>query len=213
MKENPTATPEEIAKAKAEKKPVLLYWGATWCPPCNQLKATFFNRQDFAEVAKNVVAAGLLVATLTGIASWAFGAPFLTSTYDYFSLPLIGKFELATAMLFDTGVFLTVFGAVMLALAQLSHIAQRAARAYTARKDEEGGDEGGGAATAHEGLLGGWALPFESTRAALGKMTSALACRHEGGCRHQGTRRHARQATNAMAARAAGTVPCAKADQ
>ena len=35
---------------------MLLYWGATWCPPCNQLKATFFNRQDFAALSKSFVA-------------------------------------------------------------------------------------------------------------------------------------------------------------
>jgi thiol-disulfide isomerase/thioredoxin len=45
-----------FALARAEKKPVLLYWGATWCPPCNQLKATLFNRQDFAVQARNFVA-------------------------------------------------------------------------------------------------------------------------------------------------------------
>ncbi|MDO8420083.1 MAG: thioredoxin family protein, partial [Rubrivivax sp.] len=45
-----------FAQARAEKKPVLLYRGATWCPPCNQLKATFFNRQDFAALSRNFVA-------------------------------------------------------------------------------------------------------------------------------------------------------------
>ncbi|MCZ8235288.1 MAG: thioredoxin family protein [Inhella sp.] len=44
-----------FAKAKGEKKPVLLYWGAKWCPPCNQLKATLFNRADFIAQTQGVV--------------------------------------------------------------------------------------------------------------------------------------------------------------
>jgi multicomponent K+:H+ antiporter subunit A len=84
-------------------------------------------RKRFGE--HQLIAWGVLVAMATGLGAMVLGAPFLKSWFDYFSLPLIGKFELASAMLFDTGVFLTVFGAVMLALAQLSHIAQRAARA------------------------------------------------------------------------------------
>ena len=45
-----------FAKAKAENKPVFLYWGAVWCPPCNQIKATVFNRQDFIDRSKLFVA-------------------------------------------------------------------------------------------------------------------------------------------------------------
>jgi thiol-disulfide isomerase/thioredoxin len=38
---------QAFAAAKAQNRPVFLYWGATWCPPCQQLKATVFNRPDF----------------------------------------------------------------------------------------------------------------------------------------------------------------------
>ncbi|CAG1015752.1 hypothetical protein BURC_01043 [Burkholderiaceae bacterium] len=44
-----------FARAKAEGKPVFLYWGAKWCPPCNQVKATLFNRVDFIERSRAFV--------------------------------------------------------------------------------------------------------------------------------------------------------------
>ena len=36
-----------FAEAKAANKPVFLYWGAAWCPPCNQVKAALFNKREF----------------------------------------------------------------------------------------------------------------------------------------------------------------------
>src|SRR5262245_6842314 len=45
-----------FAAAQASNKPVLLYWGAQWCPPCKQLKSAVFNRPDFIEKSKLFVA-------------------------------------------------------------------------------------------------------------------------------------------------------------
>jgi thioredoxin-related protein len=44
-----------FAQAKQENKPLFLYWGAVWCPPCNQVKATVFSRADFIERARQFV--------------------------------------------------------------------------------------------------------------------------------------------------------------
>jgi multicomponent K+:H+ antiporter subunit A len=62
---------------------------------------------------------GLLFAGVTGIGSWFVGHPFLTSTFKYFAVPVIGPVPIASAMFFDLGVFLCVIGGTMLALATL----------------------------------------------------------------------------------------------
>jgi multicomponent K+:H+ antiporter subunit A len=69
---------------------------------------------------------GVLVASLAGVGAWFAGLPFLTSGYDYVTLWPLETFELASAAIFDLGVFLCVLGAVMLSLASLSRMAVRA---------------------------------------------------------------------------------------
>ncbi len=73
-----------------------------------------------------VIGAGVLVAGLTGIGSWFVSKPFLTSDFTYVRIPPFNEFELATAALFDLGVFLAVVGAVMLSLESFSRLARRA---------------------------------------------------------------------------------------
>uniref|UniRef100_UPI00286C83D7 hydrogen gas-evolving membrane-bound hydrogenase subunit E n=1 Tax=Tabrizicola sp. TaxID=2005166 RepID=UPI00286C83D7 len=69
---------------------------------------------------------GVLIASLAGVGAWVAGLPFLTSGYEYVSLWPLETFELATAAIFDLGVFLCVLGAVMLSLASLSRMALKA---------------------------------------------------------------------------------------
>ena len=75
-----------------------------------------------------LIAVGVLVAAATGAASLLAGHPFLTSTFGHVSLPIVGEFELASAMLFDLGVFLTVVGVIMLILANLGKLTRRKIR-------------------------------------------------------------------------------------
>jgi len=44
-----------FAAAAAEHKPVFLYWGAEWCPPCHDLKAHVFSRGDFQQKLRQFV--------------------------------------------------------------------------------------------------------------------------------------------------------------
>jgi len=73
-----------------------------------------------------LIGAGVVAAGATGIGAWFNGRPFLTSAYGYIKLPFLEKIGLSSAIGFDLGVFLSVVGAVMLALNSLSRIARQA---------------------------------------------------------------------------------------
>jgi multicomponent K+:H+ antiporter subunit A len=74
------------------------------------------------------IGAGLLLAVGTGLGSLAFGRPFLTSYFRYAELPVLGKLPLASAVLFDLGVFSVVVGATTLLLIALAHQSLRRPR-------------------------------------------------------------------------------------
>ncbi|WP_180049936.1 monovalent cation/H+ antiporter subunit A [Acinetobacter sp. YH12105] len=65
------------------------------------------------------IGVGLTIAGLTGVAAWFWSRPFLTSAHIYVSPPVIGEMHLASAALFDVGVYVTVVGATMLMISVL----------------------------------------------------------------------------------------------
>ncbi len=62
---------------------------------------------------------GLVIAGLSGIGAWLWGRPFLTSAHIYVSPPILGEMHLASAAIFDLGVYITVVGATMLMISVL----------------------------------------------------------------------------------------------
>jgi multicomponent K+:H+ antiporter subunit A len=66
-----------------------------------------------------VIAVGLFFAIGTGLTSIFLGYPFMTSAFTYLKWPVVGKFEVASAMVFDLGVFLAVVGATVMILVEL----------------------------------------------------------------------------------------------
>jgi multicomponent K+:H+ antiporter subunit A len=78
---------------------------------------------------------GLLIAATTGAASLLFGYPFLTSSFRYVDIPVLGRLPLASALIFDLGVFVLVVGATVLMLIALAHQSIRTPRIIDAPDD------------------------------------------------------------------------------
>ncbi|WP_120008811.1 monovalent cation/H+ antiporter subunit A [Teichococcus vastitatis] len=73
--------------------------------------------------------AGLLLAAGTGAGAMLFGRPFMTSYFAYADLGWLGRLPVASAVLFDLGVFALVFGATVLMLIAIAHQSVRSQRA------------------------------------------------------------------------------------
>ena len=54
-----------------------------------------------------------------GVAAFVFGRPFLTSAHGHPAVGVLGELPLASAAVFDLGVYLTVVGATLLTLSVL----------------------------------------------------------------------------------------------
>jgi multicomponent Na+:H+ antiporter subunit B len=60
-----------------------------------------------------VAASGLMISILTGVGAFIFDVPFLTHTFGYIELPILGETALASTLAFDLGVYLVVVGIAM----------------------------------------------------------------------------------------------------
>lgn len=65
---------------------------------------------------------GLVIAFATGAGAFLLGRPFLTSAFGHPHAPILGEIPLATAALFDLGVYVTVVGATLLTLVTLASV-------------------------------------------------------------------------------------------
>jgi len=65
------------------------------------------------------IGGGLGIAGLTGVGSFFLSRPFLTSYTGKPIVPVLGEVPLATAAIFDLGIYMTVVGATMLMLSML----------------------------------------------------------------------------------------------
>lgn len=47
--------PKAFEMAEERQLPILLFWGAAWCPPCNELKSQIFFHPEFKKLTNSVV--------------------------------------------------------------------------------------------------------------------------------------------------------------
>ncbi len=73
------------------------------------------------------VGVGLSIAGLTGAAAFLLGRPFLTSAHGYPYVPWLGELPLASAAMFDLGVYFTVVGSTLLTISVLGSASREGA--------------------------------------------------------------------------------------
>ena len=69
---------------------------------------------------KWVAALGVFIAVTSGFGALLFDAQFLSQSFSYFNLLVFGKTELATVVIFEAGVALTVVGVVVTIILSIS---------------------------------------------------------------------------------------------
>ena len=78
------------------------------------------------------IGTGLSIAGLTGVGALLWGRNFLTSAHGHPHVPGFGEVPLASAALFDLGVYITVVGATLLTLSVLGHASKEGRGATSA---------------------------------------------------------------------------------
>ena len=73
------------------------------------------------------IGSGLSIAGLTGVGAFLWGRPFMTSAHGHPSLPILGEIPLASAAMFDLGVYSTVVGATLLTISVLGSVSREKA--------------------------------------------------------------------------------------
>jgi multicomponent Na+:H+ antiporter subunit B len=69
-----------------------------------------------------LIASGLLLAMLSGVVGLLVGMPFLTGTWGYVNIPLLGHIELGTPFFFDIGVYFLVAGVMLTMVFSLEEV-------------------------------------------------------------------------------------------
>ena len=102
-----------------------------------QSRAEALLRADGGSRFVRWIGIGLGIAGLTGIGAFVLGQPFLTSAHGHPYVPLLGQLPLATAALFDLGVYITVVGATLLTLSTLGTVSRETGTPAPARRSKE----------------------------------------------------------------------------
>lgn len=74
---------------------------------------------------RNLIGFGLLLGMISVFPAWFQGQAFLTSQWWPITLPGGNEIKLSTPLIFDIGVYFTVFGSVMLMLIALTETEER----------------------------------------------------------------------------------------